>query len=70
MKRPILLGKETVDALDVLGLESKLTRHVNDEGDPNAPGSMFMESMQSWFDSCWNLLAECLPERPEPPLNP
>ncbi|MDQ0950763.1 DNA-binding transcriptional regulator YhcF (GntR family) [Streptomyces phaeochromogenes] len=70
VKRPILLGKETVDALDVLGLESKLTRHVNDEGDPNAPGSMFMESMQSWFDSCWDLLAEGLPERPEPPLNP
>ncbi|MCX4906714.1 GntR family transcriptional regulator [Streptomyces sp. NBC_00878] len=73
VERPILLGGDTVDALDVLGLESKLTRHVNDEGDSNAPGSMFIESMQSWFDSCWNLLAEGPPESPEPaepPLNP
>lgn len=59
VERPILLddGKE-VDARDVLGLGSTLTRHVNDEGDPDSPGSVFMESMQAWFDSCWTLLAE------------
>ncbi|PBC62945.1 GntR family transcriptional regulator [Streptomyces sp. Tue6028] len=59
VERPILLDDGTeVDALDVLGLGSTLTRHVNDEGDPDSPGSVFMESMQGWFNSCWNLLAE------------
>lgn len=58
VERRILLddGKE-MDALDVLGLGSILTRHVNDEGDPNSTGSVFMESMQTWFDSCWKHLA-------------
>jgi len=59
VERPILMEDGTeVEALDVLGLGSTLTRHVNDEGDPDAPGSVFMESMQAWFDSSWNLLAE------------
>jgi DNA-binding transcriptional regulator YhcF (GntR family) len=59
LERTILLDDETeVDAIDVLGLGSTLTRHVNDEGDPDSTGSVFMESMQAWFDSCWNLLAE------------
>ncbi|MGW1500737.1 GntR family transcriptional regulator [Streptomyces mirabilis] len=59
VERPILLddGVE-VEATDVLGLGSTLTRHVNDEGDPDSSGSVFMESMQAWFDSCWHLLAE------------
>jgi DNA-binding transcriptional regulator YhcF (GntR family) len=59
VERAILLDDGTeVDARDVLGLGSTMTRHVNDEGDPDSPGSVFMESMQAWFDSCWNLLAE------------
>lgn len=58
VERPILLDDGTeVDAKDVLGLGSTLTRHVNDEGDPDSPGSVFMESMQAWFDSVWDLLA-------------
>jgi DNA-binding transcriptional regulator YhcF (GntR family) len=58
IERSILLEDETeVDALDVLGLGSTLTRHVNDEGDPDSSGSVFMESMQGWFDSCWEFLA-------------
>lgn len=57
VERPILLDDGTeVDATDVLGLGATLTRHVNDEGDPDSSGSVFMESMQAWFDSCWNLL--------------
>jgi DNA-binding transcriptional regulator YhcF (GntR family) len=58
VERSILLddGTET-EALDVLGFGSTLTRHVNDEGDPNSTGSVFMESMQTWFDSCWDRLA-------------
>lgn len=56
--RSILLDDETeIEALDVLGLGSTLTRHVNDEGDPNSTGSVFIESWQAAFDSWWNLLA-------------
>ncbi|MFD8217533.1 GntR family transcriptional regulator [Streptomyces sp. NPDC059697] len=59
VRRAVLLDDGTeLDATDVLGLGATLTRHVNDEGDPDSPGSVFMESMQAWFDSCWYLLAE------------
>ncbi|MHC3469076.1 GntR family transcriptional regulator [Streptomyces sp. 7R007] len=59
VERTIMLDDGTeVEAQDVLGLGSTLTRHVNDEGDPDSPGSVFMESMQAWFDSCWGLLSE------------
>ena len=59
IERKILLDDGTeVEALDVLGLGSTLTRHVNDEGDPNSTGSVFIESMQTWFDSVWERLAE------------
>jgi DNA-binding transcriptional regulator YhcF (GntR family) len=59
VERPILLEDGTeVEAQDVLGLGSTLTRFVNDEGDPDSPGSVFIESMQAWFESCWNMLAE------------
>ena len=58
VERSILLDDGTeVDALDVLGLGSTLIRHVNDEGDPNSTGSVFIESMQAWFDACWERLA-------------
>jgi len=57
--RPILLDDGTeVEAQDVLGLGATLTRFVNDEGDPDSPGSVFIESMQAWFDSCWDKLSE------------
>jgi DNA-binding transcriptional regulator YhcF (GntR family) len=57
IERRMLLDDGTeIEALDVLGLGSTLTRHVNDEGDPNATGTVFMESMQTWFDSCWHRL--------------
>lgn len=59
VERPILMDDGTeVEAQDVLGLGSTLTRFVNDEGDPDSPGSVFIESMQAWFDSCWDKLAE------------
>ncbi|MFJ8054657.1 GntR family transcriptional regulator [Streptomyces sp. NPDC096142] len=58
VERSILLDDGTeMDALDVLGLGSTLIRHVNDEGDPNSTGSVFMESMQAWFDACWQRLS-------------
>ncbi|MEU0911451.1 winged helix-turn-helix domain-containing protein [Streptomyces althioticus] len=51
-------GGEVVTALDVLGLGATLTHHVKEPGDPGAPGTVFVESMQQWFDSVWNHLAQ------------
>ena len=57
VERSILLDDDTeIEALDVLGLGSTLTRHVNDAGDPNSTGSVFMESWQAWYDSWWKVL--------------
>ncbi|MGY1498942.1 GntR family transcriptional regulator [Streptomyces sp. QTS52] len=58
IRRPVVVDRrKTVEALDVLGLGATLTHHVRD-GDPNSPGSTFVESMQNWFESVWNLLSE------------
>lgn len=55
VERTILMDDDTeIDAWDVLGLGSTLIRLVRDEGDPNAIGSVFMQSWQNWFDSCWH----------------
>ncbi|MFE0255505.1 GntR family transcriptional regulator [Streptomyces sp. NPDC059010] len=48
---------EEVVALDVLVLGATLTHHVKDD-DPNSPGTVFVGTMQRWFDSLWNLLAQ------------
>lgn len=56
-ERPLALDEGVVTALDVLGLGATLTHHVKD-GDPDSPGSVFVDSMQSWFDSVWRLLSE------------
>ncbi|MFK4099926.1 hypothetical protein ACI2L1_07570 [Streptomyces sp. NPDC019531] len=54
VKRTILTADDTeIDAWDVLGLGSTLIRLANDEGDSHATGSVFMQSWQEWFDSCW-----------------
>ncbi|WP_329244883.1 GntR family transcriptional regulator [Streptomyces canus] len=57
-RRPILLddGQEIAGALDVVGLGAGLTHHVKDD-DPFAPGTVFVDSMQQWFDSVWELLS-------------
>jgi len=47
---------EVVTALDVLGLGATLTHQVKD-ADPESPGSVFVDSMQAWFDSVWDRLA-------------
>lgn len=47
-----------VTALDVLGLGATLTHHVKDADDPNHGGTVFVDSMQEWFDSVWKHLAE------------
>jgi DNA-binding transcriptional regulator YhcF (GntR family) len=55
-KRKITLddGRE-IEAVDVFGLGAKLTHHVKDD-DPYSPGTVFVESHQSWFDSAWTFL--------------
>ncbi|MET9785968.1 GntR family transcriptional regulator [Streptomyces canus] len=55
VERRILMDDDTeIDAWDVLGLGATLIRLANDEGAPNAVGSVFMQSWQDWFDSCWH----------------
>lgn len=48
---------EEITALDVLGLGATLSHQVKD-ADPNSPGTVFVDTWQSWFDSVWNFLAE------------
>lgn len=58
IERPVVLDSgEEVAAIDVLGVGATLTHHVKDD-DPNSSGTVFVESMQKWFESVWNLLAE------------
>ena len=57
-ERRLELGDgEVVTALDVLGLGATLTHHVKDPADAGASGTVFVESMQQWFDSVWHHLA-------------
>ncbi|MGW0907140.1 winged helix-turn-helix domain-containing protein [Streptomyces sp. NPDC002853] len=48
---------EEIEALDVLGLGSALTHYVRD-AEPESQGTLFVDSMQAWFDSCWRLLVK------------
>ncbi|MGB8943882.1 MAG: winged helix-turn-helix domain-containing protein [Streptomyces sp.] len=60
VERRILLDDgEEVEVVDVLGLGSDLIHYVKDDA-PGAEsqGSLFVRSMESWFNSCWELLAE------------
>ncbi|CAM5728002.1 hypothetical protein SANTM175S_07868 [Streptomyces antimycoticus] len=59
VERTILIEDDDteIDAWDVLGLGSTLIRLAPDEGDPDAVGSVFMQSWQEWFDSCWHRYA-------------
>ncbi|NGO07911.1 GntR family transcriptional regulator [Streptomyces sp. HC44] len=56
-ERPIFLDKnEEIDAIDVVGIGASLTHYVKDD-DPDSPGTFFVNSMQDWFNSVWNLLS-------------
>ncbi|MEU6009822.1 winged helix-turn-helix domain-containing protein [Streptomyces sp. NPDC047453] len=58
IERPVVLETgDEIRALDVLGLGSTLTHHVRD-ANADSPGSVFVTSMQSWFESVWVLLSE------------
>ncbi|TPQ22233.1 winged helix-turn-helix domain-containing protein [Streptomyces sporangiiformans] len=52
-----LAGDEEIEALDVLGLDAELT-HFEKDDDDTSVGSVFVSSMQNWFDSVWNLLSQ------------
>ncbi|GAB2957006.1 GntR family transcriptional regulator [Streptomyces pseudoechinosporeus] len=57
-ERPIFLGQDKeIEAIDVIGVGASLTHYVKDD-DPDSPGTFFVNSMQDWFNSVWNLLSE------------
>ncbi|MGW1717591.1 winged helix-turn-helix domain-containing protein [Streptomyces sp. NPDC002156] len=70
VERPIVLEDETkpLAAIDVVGIGATLMHYVrgeeppesgaSDSGGPESQGSVFVASMQSWFDSVWKHLAE------------
>ncbi|MCQ4212045.1 winged helix-turn-helix domain-containing protein [Streptomyces longispororuber] len=56
-ERPIVLSDtETIRALDVVPMDSKLMHYVKD-ANPRSRGSVFVDTWQEWFDSVWNHLA-------------
>jgi hypothetical protein len=50
-------GREA-DALDVLGLGATLFHYVKDDKDPESQSSLFVDSLQLWFDNHWKLIGE------------
>ncbi|WP_328707675.1 winged helix-turn-helix domain-containing protein [Streptomyces mesophilus] len=56
-RRINLLDDTPADVVDVLGLGSTLAHHAAQGGDPKSAGSVFVASLQSWFDSLWKLLS-------------
>jgi DNA-binding transcriptional regulator YhcF (GntR family) len=52
-----LVPGEEITVVDVLGFRATLTHHVKNS-DPNSLGTVFVDSMQKWFDSVWTLLSE------------
>lgn len=46
-----------IEAVDVFGPGATLTHHRMDT-DPSSQGTVFVTSMQSWFDGAWELLAD------------
>ncbi|MEV6758710.1 winged helix-turn-helix domain-containing protein [Streptomyces sp. NPDC051214] len=58
-RRIVMDDGEEIEVVDVLGLGSDLSHYVKEET-PGAEsqGSLFVRSMESWFNSCWELLSE------------
>ncbi|WP_327728964.1 winged helix-turn-helix domain-containing protein [Streptomyces sp. NBC_00487] len=57
VEREIEVDGEGIEVLDVLGLGATLTHHAGDT-DPSSQGTVFVEAVQAWFDSVWNLLTD------------
>ncbi|WP_329273564.1 winged helix-turn-helix domain-containing protein [Streptomyces sp. NBC_01451] len=65
VERPIVLEDETkpLAAIDVIGIGASLMHGVRgaegqDSGGAESEGSVFVDSMQSWFDSVWEFISE------------
>ncbi|GAA2656751.1 hypothetical protein GCM10010307_70700 [Streptomyces vastus] len=43
--------------VDLVGIAARFTHYVKD-GNPDSPGTFFVNSMRDWFNSMWKLLAE------------
>ncbi|WP_328495007.1 winged helix-turn-helix domain-containing protein [Streptomyces sp. NBC_00414] len=62
--RPIMLADgEVLPAMDVEGVGANLMHYVSDE-DPNSPGSFFVDSMQTYFDSLWSVSSDVAHQGP------
>ncbi|WP_189186097.1 winged helix-turn-helix domain-containing protein [Streptomyces albiflavescens] len=58
VERPIFLDDgEELTAVDVEGIGANLM-HYERDADPESPGSFFVDSMQTYFNSVWTLLSE------------
>lgn len=58
VERPIVLDDgEELTAVDVEGIGANLMHYERDAA-PDSPGSFFVDSMQTYFDSVWTLLSE------------
>ncbi len=53
----VLLDDTPADVVDVLGLGSTLAHHAADD-DSRSAASVFVASLQAWFDSLWEFLSE------------
>jgi DNA-binding transcriptional regulator YhcF (GntR family) len=57
VEREIEVDGEEIEVRDVLGLGATLTHHARDT-DPSSQGADFVDAVQAWFDSVWNLLTD------------
>lgn len=58
VERPIVLDDgEELTVVDVEGVGANLMHYERDTA-PDSPGSFFVDSMQTYFDSVWTLLSE------------
>ncbi|MDO5698614.1 MAG: GntR family transcriptional regulator [Dermatophilus congolensis] len=60
IRHEVRIGKEKVETLDPMGKDALLFPYT-DDGDPNSPGTQFVQQTRAWFDSVWNTLAKPAP---------
>lgn len=56
IRHEVRIGTEKVETLDPMGKDAILFPYT-DDGDPNSPGTQFVQQTRAWFDSVWNTLA-------------
>lgn len=60
VRHEVRIGKDKVETLDPMGKDAILFPYT-DDGDPNSPGTQFVQQTRAWFDSVWNTLARTAP---------